>query len=236
MLTPSSAMGKVKNAVDDTIDSWLATIKGGKIRQEGEETIPEKTENAFDYLRDMFRSDTQGKCLMRHPDFDNFEGYKVELTQVEDHIDMWLTKSGKEEAGTLPLVIKSSTIEGKKLCVIAGENKDGNAAENFYKYYFNNDVDYRDKLKYTNPAKIVIEDKEKITVDGEGCELKDKDLMYFEGNNVCFFPTDNPWGGCKAGDKGLDKDCMPQLENDFIADPVIIPGVKIYTSLKACSG
>jgi len=33
-LTPNSAMGKVRGAVDSIVDNWLSTVKEEKIRQE----------------------------------------------------------------------------------------------------------------------------------------------------------------------------------------------------------
>lgn len=220
MLTPSSLMGKVKDVVDNTIDKWLSTIKSEKIKQR--EPLPDDIKKLFDSLTDLFRQ-TGDKCLTEHPDFSDLGNYQVEIINFKDSLYFKLIKD--------KLVVDEAIVSNSQVCVVAGKNKDGVAAENFFKFYIDKDQSYKDKLKYTTPAQIKIVNEDTLVVnEGETNEknydLEDSNLMFVDGKNICFFPTYDTgitsykilWQiftkyGCDQGKGGMDDDCITNLKN-----------------------
>ncbi len=210
---PESLYTKAKNAVDNIVDKGLADIKGGKIRQE-EDTTPKEIKDLFYALKETFEK-TGKECITKHPDFSELGNYEIIVSNVGE--DVYFTLMDGEN----PIDVKS--VNKKNVCIVAGKNKDGVAAENFFKYYIEKNQQYKDKLKYINPTSITIEDKEKIKIDGKGFGLEDGNLMFVDGENICFFPTYltgtkwyNPitiiskWG-CDVSEGGMDNDCIKDV-------------------------
>lgn len=123
-LTPGSAMAKVRDAVDKTVDSWLSGIKSEKLKEK--EQVPDDIKKVFDSLTNSFRKNGD-KCLIEHPDFSSLGGYTIEIENLPTILNFKLMKDNN--------LIDDEKVSGKKVCVIAGSESNENVAENFFEYY-----------------------------------------------------------------------------------------------------
>jgi len=198
LLTPESVTTKVRNLADNTVDNMFSTIKTDKVTP-GEEAPKEVKDFLFN-LKESFEK-TGDKCLGTHPDFKELKDYSVQITQNGENIDLLLMDKKN--------FIKSLTAEKKKLCIVAG----GAAAENFKKYYLDNDQSYIAKPKFSNIGKVTIT-KDKIIIGTDKFDIEDQNIIFIDKENVCFFPTyPRGWGwGCDADEDGMDNDCIPIIK------------------------
>ena len=219
-LAPTVA--KAAEGIGDNILSGLRKDKFEKPALEADAAVAE----TFNDIVELLRSEGNGPCLLRRKPFpDDFKDFKITLGQTPQGISVQVfNEDGQVMDG-------SRTITDRIPCVVGG-----GASRIFFDNYLDgsNCLEPGGTCQPNDVAAASIEFREenKIYVNGNKRDLKDKNLVFkTRSGSVCFIPTvrdGSSWSGpCHKRENGIDDDCLDEKLNDGVLVNIPMCGVEL---------
>lgn len=139
-------------------------------------------------------------CRLEIPSMAAFEDFGMELSNLDNNINLKITKIKSAEGYT---ALNMLTVQNAKICLVNSEN--------FYSCYISPQRNCAGSL-YSDADVININNRE-INTFREKKQLA-KQIIKFEGNKFCFIPMHGGFltrRGCDAGKTSLDNDCVQDI-------------------------
>ena len=219
---PGSLAPTIAKGAERIGDSVLSGMRGEKFEKVAMLVDP-AVEASYNDIVEILKEEGNGPCLLTRRAFPNdFEKSTITLTQKGEDISAIITNERGQR-------IRTVTIPGKELCVVAGEG-----AKSFYHNHLDDSKPCGTdgcQLEYTSVDLISFNKRNEINLPGgEQEEMKDGTLVFKAvDGNVCFFPTfGDMMGSCGEPKEGdiispiMDDDCFKN-------------GNMVKTNVKSCS-
>ncbi|MBI2541390.1 hypothetical protein HYV80_01650 [Candidatus Woesearchaeota archaeon] len=165
-----------------------------------DEKLPQKVIDSHQNFAQFIKSNIgqqEGKaCRLEIPSMAAFEDFGMEFTNLNDNINLKITKIKSAEGYTS---LNMLTVQNAKICLVNSEN--------FYSCYIGPQRNCASSLY--NDAGIITINNGEINTFREKKQLANQ-MIKFESNKFCFIPMHSGFltrPGCDAGKTSLDNDC-----------------------------